>query len=126
MPNVTPEKWIERANYDLETARTLQQEGRYLYVLFFCQQALEKWLKALILKRSGEFPPRVHQLVRLAEVAGVPIDEEQEDFLRKLSFYYVQTRYPDNIPDPVSISEELTRRTLVATEDLLSWLETLY
>lgn len=38
--------WIERAEYDLETAKAMQQTGRYLYVGFMCQQTVEKALKA--------------------------------------------------------------------------------
>ena len=36
--------------------------GRYLYVPFCCQQALEKHLKGLIVERCGMFPPRTHDL----------------------------------------------------------------
>jgi HEPN domain-containing protein len=87
---------------------------------------LGKWLKALILNRSGEFPPRIHQLIHLAEAAGAPVDEEQADFFRELSFYYIQSRYPDDIPDPASISKELALRVLNTTKEMISWLETLY
>ncbi len=40
------------------TARALLKSRRYLYVLFMCQQALEKLLKAHVTARTGEFPPR--------------------------------------------------------------------
>jgi len=62
--------WIERAEYDLETAKAMRQTGRYLYVGFMCQQTVEKALKAVIAKQ-GVFPPKVHDLVRLAELAGL-------------------------------------------------------
>jgi HEPN domain-containing protein len=62
------ESWRERAEYDLETAKGLLTIERYLYVLFCCQQALEKMLKALIIKRTKELPPRSHNLILLAEL----------------------------------------------------------
>ena len=36
--------WIERTNYDLETAKVMLDNGRYLYVTYMCQQAVEKLL----------------------------------------------------------------------------------
>ncbi|MFH1653778.1 MAG: HEPN domain-containing protein, partial [Pseudomonadota bacterium] len=44
--------WIERADYDLDTAEAMLKSARYLYVAFACQQAVEKYLKAIIQKRS--------------------------------------------------------------------------
>jgi len=34
--------WLDIAEYDLETARAMYISGRYLYVAFMCQQAVEK------------------------------------------------------------------------------------
>ena len=39
-------QWVKRADYDLKTAFAMQDAARYLYVVFMCQQALEKILKA--------------------------------------------------------------------------------
>jgi HEPN domain-containing protein len=35
--------------------------------------------------------------MRLAETAGLDVDEKRADFLRELSSYYIQTRYPEEI-----------------------------
>lgn len=59
--------WAEQARYDLETASAMLSSGRYLYVVFCGQQAVEKALKALIVERTGEMPPRLHNLPKLAE-----------------------------------------------------------
>lgn len=37
--------WEYKATYDLETARAMQQTGRYTYVVFMAQQAIEKMVK---------------------------------------------------------------------------------
>ena len=39
--------WVDASRYDLATARALLKSRRYLYVLFMCQQAIEKILKAV-------------------------------------------------------------------------------
>lgn len=118
-----PQKWAERAVYDLDTARAMLESKRYLYVLFCCQQAVEKMLKAIIAKRSQELPPRGHQLVRLAERAQIPLSEEQADFLRELSTHYIQSRYPEETEDISSqVSVQHARQVVEKTEEVVRWL----
>jgi HEPN domain-containing protein len=40
--NPDAQRWRELALYDLGTADAMLSAGRYLYVLFCCQQAIEK------------------------------------------------------------------------------------
>ena len=96
---------------------------RYVYVLFCCQQAAEKALKAVVIARTGKLAPRIHNLPRLAELAGVALDPPRLDLLADLSNYYVQTRYPDEIE---SVGQETdpqrVQATLDMTEETLEWL----
>jgi HEPN domain-containing protein len=41
------EYWLDIANYDLETASAMLAGSRWLYVVFMCQQAIEKLVKGL-------------------------------------------------------------------------------
>jgi len=86
------QQWEDQARYDLETAHAMLRSGRFLYVLFCSQQSIEKLLKALIVKRTGEFPPRIHNLIRLADVAKLDLDPHHQQLLGDLSNYYIQTR----------------------------------
>ena len=121
-----PEKWVERAQYDLETARAMLASGRYLYVLFCGQQAVEKAIKAIIALRTGEMPPRIHPLVRLAEKAGLTLDEPRKKQFLTLTSYYFESRYPDDI---AALSTQADRAkaegALRTTEEILEWLWTL-
>jgi HEPN domain-containing protein len=111
------QQWAERAQYDLDTADAMFKAGRYLYVLFCCQQAVEKALKAVIMKKTGELPPRVHNLLRLAETAGIESNQEQIHFFTKLSAYYIQSRYPEEIKaGGATITQELAQEVLGKTE----------
>ncbi len=111
--------WVEASRYDLETARALFKSRRYLYVLFMCQQSLEKLLKAGVTTRTGEFPPRVHNLVRLGELAAVSISHDEKAFLERLSLYYLQSRYPPEIKDLArKIKQPTARDHLKQTEAL--------
>ena len=115
-----PQRWAQHARYDFDTAREMLASGRLLYVLVCCQQALEKMLKALIAKRTNEAPPRLHNLMRLAERAGLQVGEARADFLRELSAFYVQSRYPEEMEDSAAQpSLELARETLGRTEEVL-------
>lgn len=117
------DNWIEQARYDLETAHAMQVSGRYLYVLFCCQQAIEKALKAIIANQSNEFPPRIHTLMRLAEIAQVELSAEQSQLLRELSIYYIQTRYPEEMPAlSERIAESQSLDILHQSEETLEWL----
>lgn len=117
------ESWLEQSRYDLETASAMQNSGRYLYVLFCCQQAVEKALKALVVKRTGQFPPRLHALVRLAEAAGMHLSDDHAQLLRELSSYYIQTRYPEEVSAlSASITRPQSSRILSQTEETIQWL----
>ena len=89
--------WIDTSSYDLETARALLKSKRYLYVLFMCQQSLEKLLKAHATAHTGAFPPRIHNLARLGEFAALEFSSEERALLERLSLYYLQSRYPPEI-----------------------------
>ena len=116
--------WLNLAEYDLETAEAMLKSQRYIYVLFVSQQALEKALKAAIVKFTNRFPPRIHDLVRLAEVANLNLEKNQKDLLAKLSFYYLESRYPEEIKDLHSqVDKKLASEYLQKTKEFFSWLK---
>lgn len=116
-------RWVEQAQYDLVTARAMLDSGRYLYVLFCCQQAAEKMLKGLIAERTSDLPPRIHQLVRLAEVAHLELPEERLELLLELSTYYIQSRYPEELPSfGAKVTKPYAYEVLRRTEEIVQWL----
>ena len=123
MSNIV-DKWIEIAEYDFTTANAMLKTGRYLYVAFMCQQALEKMLKAIIVLKTDKFPPKVHKLEFLANEAGInkELSEEQKDLLNELSFFYLNNRYPDfKIELNKLITKEKAMILIERTKDLLKW-----
>ena len=116
--------WVDLSEYDIKTANAMFKSRRYLYVLFTCQQSVEKILKALVTKNTKQFPPKTHDLLKLAELSKIDIDEIKKEFLSKLSFYYIETRYPQDI---AKISKEINRKMaleyLKNTKALLKWLK---
>ena len=87
--------WVNSAEHDLEVAETLFAAGKYDWCLFIAHLVLEKILKACYVKQMGEFPPRTHDLVRLADMAGLELEDETLDFLDTVNTFNISTRYPD-------------------------------
>ena len=52
-------------------------------------------LKAFYVKNVDMLPPRIHDLVRLADRAKVEFDEDTLEFLDAVNTFNLSTRYPD-------------------------------
>ena len=90
-------QWAEKAEHDLRNAEhtlTLQDDCPFDTVCFHGQQCAEKYVKALLVLRSVDFP-KTHDLVVLVELVppdlslGVELAE-----LAVLNRYGVEARYP--------------------------------
>lgn len=80
------ENWLRQAKADLNTANNSFKSGDYYACAFWCQQSVEKALKALLLERNKEFI-KIHDLVILGRKRKLP-----EDLLKecdKLTHVYV-------------------------------------
>ena len=119
------EYWIDIAEYDLETAKAMQQTSRYLYVGFMCHQSAEKALKAMVAK-DGTIPPKIHALVRLAELSGIAnvLSDEQKMLLNELLPLNLEARYPSQKEQLVELLNGQYCSDLIArTEELVSWIK---
>lgn len=119
----TVREWANRAEYDLETARAMLASGRHFYVIFCCQQAVEKALKAVIIYKTGKLAPRIHNLPRLAEIAELPIEESTLELMARLSAFYFQSRYPGQMELPSGAAgKDYAEAALNKTEEIVKWL----
>jgi len=87
--------WLESAAYDLETGKALLRSKKYPYGLFFGHLAIEKALKALVAKHTGEHAPYSHSLVMLARKAALEMPESMIDQLAEFMEFHTEARYPD-------------------------------
>lgn len=116
--------WLDLSEYDIKTADAMFKARRYLYVLFTCQQSIEKILKALVTKNTKQFPPKTHDLLKLAGLSKIDIDKTKKEFLLRLSFYYIETRYPQEIAKiPKDINRKMAFEYLKNTKALYRWLK---
>ena len=68
--------WINSAHHDLDVAETLFNNAKYDWCLFIAHLVLEKLFKAFYVKNTGTTPPRIHDLVRLADMAKIEINDD--------------------------------------------------
>ena len=87
--------WIECSDNDFKAMIHLFEKGDYSWSLFIGHLVLEKLLKAWYVQKVDITPPFIHDLVRLAEKAGILLTEEQKDILDTISTFNLQTRYDD-------------------------------
>jgi HEPN domain-containing protein len=87
--------WKDGAIDSLDTSNTLFIPGKYHHCLFFLHLGIEKMLKAVFVKLKNSTPPATHDLVRLAETAGLPTTEIRKLELAEISSFNVSARYDD-------------------------------
>ena len=113
--------WIKQANKDLEVAEKTFNIKEYYSAVFWCQQAIEKGLKAVILEKAKE-KAMGHSLVQLGKEAEVP--QEFISKLKKISPQYFLARYPDASEDvPYELyDEDITKEFLEISKEVLAWI----
>ena len=87
--------WVESAKHDLDVAEILFRNKKYDWCLFIAHLVIEKMLKSFYVKNVDVLPPRIHDLVRLADRAKVEFDEDTLEFLDAVNTFNLSTRYPD-------------------------------
>lgn len=127
--------WEDIADYDLGTAEAMLLSGRYLYVVFMCQQAVEKLTKGLLVLHKGEEPPRTHNIwsvfdrtfdIDRFEEKEKTVAENYFSFFDELLAYYISERYPsykEKLSE--SITKEKASEVLNKSKEVISWLKSL-
>lgn len=87
--------WLETAEKDYQTLEHLLASGDYHWALFLGHLVIEKLLKAIFIAGHSEHPPRIHDLVRLAQRCELKPEASMLDKLEKISRYNIAVRYPD-------------------------------
>ena len=86
--------WLDMADSDSKTMEHLFQSGDYLWCLFLGHLVLEKTLKALFIQKTGNEPPRIHDLARLADECGLELPDEKYERLLYFTQFNIEARYP--------------------------------
>lgn len=112
--------WQNGAIEDWEVAQDLVKHNKTRHGLFFAHLALEKLLNACICRQIQDLPPRIHNLSRLAELAGLLLDQTQVDTLAEMNAFNLEGRYPDVSMTPLTKKE--AKSYLRQAEEVYQWL----
>ncbi len=113
--------WQTSSNEDIAAAESLLEKGHLRHCLFFAHLAIEKMLKAHVTQQIKDVPPRIHNLVRLAEKAGLSLDAEQITFLRSFDIFQLEGRYPDSAQ--ILLDAKAAQEKLSKAGDIIKWLK---
>lgn len=130
--------WENKAIYDLETSKAMLQTGRYTYVVFMAQQAVEKLVKGLYVLYTDREPVRTHNIWTVFKELMVEEKfkaqsenlsekvEKYQMFFSDLLFYYIAERYPDYKQQLSSnVTEIRAKEVLIKAEEVFEWLQSL-
>ena len=87
--------WMNASVEAFDTAKVIFEGGRYVHALFFCHLAIEKMLKAFVVKRTKDHAPYDHNLIKLAENAGVKFSDQDMDTIAEINTFNIEGRYDD-------------------------------
>jgi HEPN domain-containing protein len=108
---------------DRAVAEELLEKRRVRHALFFAHLALEKLLKALVVRATSDIPPRLHNLVRLAELANLPVPDEELAVLAELNAFNLAGRYPETLVSAPTMAEAAV--VMARAKGVEKWLQNL-
>lgn len=94
------QEWFDAAISDYQYAQIgTKQENIFPQVAFLSQQVAEKMLKGFLILHNIE-PPQIHDLTKLLDecVKLNPKLEQLRDAAETLTGFYIEVRYPPDIP----------------------------
>jgi HEPN domain-containing protein len=112
------DKWMNRALHDIETAEYNLKGNILDAAAFYCQQAVEKALKALYIKEYKKLI-RSHDLLFLGNKINLP--DELIEICDGINPFYTGTRYPDMYEE---YSEEEIEEAIIEARRVIEWVKT--
>jgi HEPN domain-containing protein len=73
----------------------MYESKKFNWALFVGHLMIEKLLKALYVKTNNDYPPFIHNLLRLAEKCYLELNEDQRLFLVTVTAFNINARYDD-------------------------------
>lgn len=123
-------KWLEMAEEDLDTALIMFKSGKYMYVSFMCQQALEKLSKGIYVYTFDKEAPFTHNINILLKDIDKVINsneyKEYETLFATLTSFYIIGRY-DVYKQKVSkkLDNKSSKELLSKSKEAFLWLKSL-
>ena len=116
--------WIETSDADFQTMLSLYDSKSYGWSLFLGHISVEKLLKAIYVSKYKKHAPFLHNLYRLAELSNIDMNDEQSDWLDKVTSFNMNARYDDYKREFYSLcTPDFTKEWIQKIEILRSWIK---
>ena len=94
---------------------------RISLAMFSTHLVIEKAVKAHVVKNTKKLPPMIHNLISLADLAGLKLTSQQLQLFGELNPLNIEARYPGNfnkMPSKIE-AQSIVKRTKVVLEWLI-------
>ncbi len=108
--------WIDSSDEDYETMMVMFNSKKYSWSLFIGHLMIEKLLKAYFLMKKSEYPPFIHNLLRLAEKSEIELSDQRKKELVTITAFNINARYDDY---------KMSFQKLCTPEFTTEWIETI-
>lgn len=113
--------WLRKADLDCDVAERLASEGDRFrdVVAFHCQQAVEKYVKAILVRHQVEFR-KMHDIEQLLHILGgmEPSIADRLADAKWLTPFGVDIRYPGDFPETLPGDESRALRLAQGTREV--------
>lgn len=120
------EYWIAGSDDDYETMIAMFDSKRFSWSLFIGHLMIEKLLKAYYVKVKSDYPPFIHNLLRLAEKADLNLTDDKKEQLVTITAFNINVRYDDyKMSFKKQCTTEFTEKWIDKFKELRLWIKTL-
>ncbi|WP_217267275.1 HEPN domain-containing protein [Thermanaeromonas sp. C210] len=93
-------------------------------MIYMCQLALEKLLKAVVTLQTDKTPPKTHKLLLLVKLAQVNLPDEYLEFLGTLDAIGSGARYPKDLAAArKAYPRKVAQEYLGKTKEVMEWVK---
>ncbi len=116
--------WTEGSESDFQTAeKIITSTDRYAAGLFFLHLAVEKALKARVVKKTKEHAPYTHNLLHLLTKLEVSSPKDIVTLLGEINDFNLEARYPDVKREFEKLAtKEFAHKYLLEGKKVLKWI----
>ena len=117
--------WTTSSDNDYSTMLDLFSTNNYNWSLFLGHLVIEKLLKAYYIKTKETFPPLIHDLRRIGELAELEFDDNKKSILDTISRFNINVRYDDYKSNFYKLcTKEFTELWITQIKEIRQWIKT--
>ena len=118
--------WIDGSDDDFVTMTAMFDSKRYSWSLFIGHLMIEKLLKAYYVKVKSDYPPFIHNLLRLAEKTDLELTDTVKEQLVTITAFNINARYDDyKMSFKNQCTPEFTAEWINKLKEMRPWIKTL-